>query len=57
MSVIHRFGHDDVDRWQEFINDRGNESWELVSVTHKTVPWPDHSEPGDQYTLFFKRPL
>jgi hypothetical protein len=55
MSRIHIFGQDD-DRWDAFLNGLGAKGWELVSTTHKPVPWPDHTEQGDEYTLFFKRP-
>jgi hypothetical protein len=43
-------------RWEGFVNDRGNEGWELVSVAQRTVPGKTPNEPGDEYTLFFKRP-
>jgi hypothetical protein len=56
MSRMFVFGHNDFERWQSFLDDRGNEGWELVSVTQKTVPGPTPTETGDEYTLFFKRP-
>lgn len=40
----------------EFLQVRGNEGWELVSVLEKTMTAPDHLRNAQQFTLFFKRP-
>jgi hypothetical protein len=57
VSDLYLFGHEDFSTgWQEFMNERGREGWELICTTHRTVPWDDHSVPGDHYGLIFKRP-
>jgi hypothetical protein len=56
MARITVFGHDDFDRHAPWLNDRGNEGWELVSVTTQRVAGTKPDEPGDEYTFFFKRP-
>lgn len=47
-----------LENLQQFISDRGDEGWELVSVTMHHFP-PEKSEGPkgyNQFTLFFKRP-
>jgi hypothetical protein len=46
---------------EAFMNDRGNEDWELISVTHERLPTVDPMVEGyntgiELYTMFFKRP-
>ena len=46
---------------ETFMNDRGNEDWELIFVTHERLPTVDPMVEGfgtgmGMYTMFFKRP-
>lgn len=44
---------------QPFLTERGDEGWQLVSVTLKVLPETHLAETNyqfDQYTMFFKRP-
>jgi hypothetical protein len=41
---------------QQFLSDRGNEGWELVSVTEQQIENPMKEETAPLYTMFFKRP-
>jgi hypothetical protein len=47
-----------LEHLQQFISDRGEEGWELVSVTlHHFPPEKGEGPKGyNQYTMFFKRP-
>ena len=53
-------GHDDLERWAQFLDDRGREGWELVSATpdnYRLGPEFTDKEAVTEFTLFFKRPL
>jgi hypothetical protein len=57
MSRIHMArGHEELTQWETFMNDRGNEGWDLVSVT-SDKPEPELAAKSAmvEYTLFFKR--
>jgi hypothetical protein len=50
---------DDLLLLQQFLSDRGNEGWALVSATHQRLMDGNPLEgmtTFEQYTLFFKRP-
>ena len=48
----------DDERFEEFLQDRGDEGWELVSVLQKTVEAPGGLEgQGEFHTFYFKQPL
>jgi hypothetical protein len=46
----------DEEQFEQYLEDRGQEGWELVSVLEKTVDGPDELGKGDWHTLYFKRP-
>ena len=46
----------DDEVFQQFLNDRGNEGWELVTVLAKPVEGPAGLGRGDLHQLYFKRP-
>jgi hypothetical protein len=50
-------GHDELERWSPFLNDRGQEGWELVSMTADRLEKELADKPAmTEYTLVFKRP-
>ncbi len=49
-------GDNDEERFQQFLDDRGKEGWELVSVVETTVEGPKGMGSGKWHTLYFKRP-
>jgi hypothetical protein len=53
------YGHDELDRWTAFLNDRGRDGWELISVARDRLTPPPEVADGKElteFTLFFKRP-
>jgi hypothetical protein len=47
---------DHINKMQIFLDDRGNEGWELVSVTVQKFGEGHGEHSFMQYTMFFKRP-
>ena len=51
-------GHEELKRWNEFLNDRGKDGWELINLT---LSAPLKAEAKEvllpEYTLIFKRPV
>lgn len=43
---------DQEEKLQVFLNERAEDEWELISVTHKALA----AASADQYTMFFKKP-
>jgi hypothetical protein len=56
LSTVAVFERKGLDSCQQFLADRGNEGWELVSMTVTPVQGNDHLEKFDNFILFFKRP-
>jgi hypothetical protein len=47
----------DESRWDKWLNDRGNDGWELVSTTAREISGEAFGGDFMQYSLFFKRPI